>query len=251
MSPLHALTIFVVGILAGAVNTIVGSGTLLTFPLLLGFGYAPVLANVSNTIGLVPGSAAGAIGYRRELRGQGGRLRRLAGASVLGGCLGGALLLIVPGSAFAVIVIVFIVIAVIAVVAEPVLSRVLAGHRPKAQELPGPVAAAVVFIAGVYGGYFGAAQGILVLAVLSLALDDDLQRLNALKVVLVGLVNLVAGIVFICVAQVAWGPTGLIAAGSLIGGTIGARAGRRLPISVLRAAVVIVGIVAIIRLVGS
>ncbi len=231
-------------------NTVVGSGTLLTFPLLLSLGYAPVLANVSNTVGLVPGSAAGAIGYRRELRGQGPRLRRLAGASMLGGAVGAGLLLTVPASAFKVIVIGFIVIALILIVAEPALRRLLVRHRPRPGpgQRPGRGVTAAIFVTGVYGGYFGAAQGILLLGILSLALGEDLQRINALKVVLVGLVNLVSGLVFICLATVAWAPTGLIAGGALIGGTIGARVGRRLPTSALRALIVVVGVVAIVRL---
>jgi uncharacterized membrane protein YfcA len=107
-----------------------------------------------------------------------------------------------------------------------------------------------VFASGVYGGYFGAAQGILLLAILGLAVDDDLQRINALKVVLAGLVNLVAGVVFVLAARVAWAPALLIAAGSVIGGVLGASQGRRLPPPVLRAVIVIVGVVAIVRLLG-
>ena len=105
-----------------------------------------------------------------------------------------------------------------------------------------------VLVGGIYGGYFGAAQGIMVLAILSLGLDDDLQRLNAVKVILTGLVNLVSGVVFIFAAHVAWGAAGLIAAGSLIGGVVGARYGRRLSPGVLRAVIVVVGISAIVRL---
>ena len=190
------------GILAGTINTVVGSGTLLTFPVLLAFGYAPVLANVSNTVGLVPGSAAGAIGYRRELRGQRGRLQRLAGASVIGGggrCRAAAdragLGLSLDRD------------RVHRHRADPDRRRAgaVAGPGPPPTQAPATSrtlgATAAVFVTGVYGGYFGAAQGILLLGILSLALDDDLQRINALKVVLAGLVNLVSGLVFICVAQ--------------------------------------------------
>ena len=196
----------------------VGSGTLFTFPVLLGFGYAPVTANVSNTVGLVPGSVAGAIGYREELRGQRRRTMPLAAASVLGGITGAILLLSLPASAFKAIVPVFIAIALVLIVLQPRLSKLLARHRPPSQHQAGRAATAGVFASGVYGGYFGAAQGILLLAILTLALDDDLQRINALKVVLAGLVNLVAGIVFVFAAHVAWGAAALIAGGSIIGG---------------------------------
>jgi uncharacterized membrane protein YfcA len=125
---------------------------------------------------------------------------------------------------------------------------VLARHRPQGRELPGPLATLGVFAGGVYGGYFGAAQGILVLAILTLSLDDELQRLNAVKVVLTGLVNLISGVVFVIAAHIAWAPAGLIAAGSMLGGVAGARVGRRLPPPVLRAVIVVVGVVAIVRL---
>ncbi len=249
MSPLHAVVIFAAGIVAGTINTVVGSGTLVTFPVLLGFGYAPVTANVSNTVGLVPGSVSGALGYREELGGQGRRTLPLATASVLGGITGAVLLLSLPPSAFKDIVPAFIAIALVLIVFQPRLSKILARHRPPSQHQAGRMATAGVFASGIYGGYFGAAQGILLLAILTLALDDDLQRINAVKVVLAGLVNLVAGIVFVFAAHVAWGAAGLIAAGSVIGGVVGARAGRRLSPPLLRAVIVVVGIVAIVRLV--
>jgi uncharacterized membrane protein YfcA len=249
MTPLHAVAIFAAGIVAGAINTVVGSGTLFTFPVLLAFGYPPVVANVSNTVGLVPGSVSGTIGYRRELAGQRRRTLPLAVASVLGGITGAVLLLSLPASAFKAIVPVFIAIAVMLIVAQPRLARLLARHRAPSQHQAGRAATLAVFGSGVYGGYFGAAQGILLLAILTLAVDDDLQRINALKVVLAGLVNLVAGIVFVFVAHVAWGAAGLIAAGSVIGGLLGARAGRLLPAPALRVVIVVVGVAAIIRLV--
>jgi uncharacterized protein len=248
VSLLHALAIFAAGVVAGLINTVVGSGTLFTFPVLLGFGYAPVVANVSNTVGLVPGSAAGAFGYRRELSGQRHRTVPLAAASVLGGVAGAVLLLSLPASAFKSIVPAFIAIALVLIVAQPWLSRALERRRRPAHARAGPLATLGVFASGVYGGYFGAAQGILLLAILGLALDDDLQRINALKVVLAGLVNLVAGLVFVFVAHVAWLATALIAVGSTVGGLLGARAGRRLPPQALRAVIVVVGIIAIVRL---
>jgi uncharacterized membrane protein YfcA len=250
VSPLHALAIFLAGIVAGTINTVVGSGTLFTFPVLLAFGYAPVVANVSNTIGLVPGSAAGAVGYRRELAGQGRRTMPLAVASILGGVAGAVLLLSLPASAFKSIVPIFIAIALVLIIAQPWLVRAIQARRLRPRERAGPLATLAVLASGVYGGYFGAAQGILLLAVLGLELDDDLQRINALKVVLAGLVNLVAGVVFVFVAHVAWLPALLIAVGSSLGGILGARHGRRMSAPVLRALIVVVGVAAIVRLVA-
>jgi uncharacterized membrane protein YfcA len=248
LPPLHALVIFAAGIVAGTINTVVGSGTLVTFPVLLQFGYSPVVANVSNTVGLVPGSAAGAIGYREELRGQRARLLRLSAASLTGGIAGAILLLVLPASAFKEIVPAFIAIALVLIVLQPRLSRALAARGVHKRELAGPAATVAVFVAGIYGGYFGAAQGIMLLSILALSLNDDLQRINALKVVLAGLVNLVAGIVFVIAAHVAWGAALLIAVGSVIGGSLGARYGKRLPEDALRAVIVVVGIFAIVRL---
>lgn len=250
MSPLEILAIFAAGVVAGTINTVVGSGTLFTFPVLLAFGYAPVVANVSNTVGLVPGSATGAFGYRRELDGQRRRLLALSVASVSGGIIGAVLLLSLPASAFKDIVPVFIAVALVLIIVQPRLSARLATRRAEAREFAGPLATVGVFAGGIYGGYFGAAQGIMVLAILTLAIDDDLQRLNAVKVVLTGLVNLVSGLVFVFAAHIAWAPAGLIAAGSMLGGVLGARVGRRLPAPVLRAVIVVVGIAAIVHLVA-
>jgi|SRR5947209_5465043 len=250
----HALGIFGAGIVAGTINTVVGSGTLFTFPVLLAFGYSPVTANVSNTVGLVPGSVSGAIGYRRELAGQGERLLRLSTASAAGGIVGAILLLSLPPSAFKDIVPAFIVIALVLIVLQPRIGRVLESYRAgrareREREHLGLVSFLSVFATGVYGGYFGAAQGIMLLAILGLSLpDEDLQRVNAVKVVLAGLVNLIAGIVFVFAAHIAWLPALLIAVGSTIGGVLGARYGRRLPPAALRALIVAVGIFAIVRL---
>jgi uncharacterized membrane protein YfcA len=249
LSLLQALAILAAGGAAGAINVVVGSGTLITFPVLLAFGYAPVVANVSNTIGLVPGSVAGAIGYRHELAGQGRRIRTLACATALGAATGATLLLTLPASAFKAIVPVFIAAALVLIVVQPRLATLLRRHRDDAHGRVGPALMGAVFVTGVYGGYFGAAQGIMLLAVLGLALDDALQRLNATKNVLAGLANLLSGIIFALVAHVYWPAVGLIAIGSICGGTLGARYGRRLPPAPLRALIVAVGIVAIVRLV--
>jgi hypothetical protein len=248
LSLLQALAILAAGGAAGAINAVVGSGTLITFPVLLAFGYAPVVANVSNTIGLVPGSVAGAVGYRHELVGQGRRIRTLACATALGAATGATLLLTLPASAFKAIVPVFIAAALVLIVVQPRLAAALRRHRGHAHGRIGPALLFVVYLTGVYGGYFGAAQGIMLLAILGLALDDALQRVNATKNVLAGLANLLSGLIFALVAHVYWPAVGLIALGSICGGTLGARYGRRLPPAPLRALIVAVGIVAIVRL---
>ena len=248
MTGLEHVAIFAAGMAAGTINTIVGSGTLITFPVLLAVGFEPVVANVSNSVGLFPGSLSGAYGYRRELSGQRDRLRRLGGASLLGGITGALLLLTLPDRAFKAIVPVLIALALVLVVVQPSLTRVIRRGRTAVPLHGGPLLLAAVYGAGVYGGYFGAAQGVLLMAILGLALHDDLQRLNAAKNVLAGLVNLVSAVLFVAAAEVAWRPALLIAAGSVIGGQIGARVGRRLPPAALRGVIVLVGALAIANL---
>ena len=247
----EAVAVALAGLAAGTINTVVGSGTLITFPVLLAVGYPPVLANVSNTVGLVPGSASGAIGYRAELAGQRSRLVRLGSASVVGAVLGAAALLTAPEAAFRAVVPVLIALACVLVVVQPAVSRRLAdrGRNPGAHG--GPLLYAGVLLTGVYGGYFGAAQGVLLIAVMGLLLDEELQRINAAKNVLAGLVNLVAALVFIAVTDVAWEAAGLIAAGSVVGGQLGAFLGRRIPPAVLRATIVLVGIAAIVKILAD
>jgi uncharacterized membrane protein YfcA len=247
---LEALAIFAAGIVAGTMNTIVGSGTLVTFPTLLGFGYDPVVANMSNNVGLVPGSVAGAIGYRGELEGQRERVLRMAVASFLGGLTGAVLLLTLPRSAFNAIVPFFIGVALVLVVVQPRVSRWVAARRDEAPEHAGVLGLAGVYLAGIYGGYFGAAQGIIIMAILGLALHEALQRLNGIKNILAGINNAVAAGVFIVFGQIAWGPVVLIALGATVGGVVGARVGRRLPPWGLRLVIIAVGTFAIVRLVA-
>jgi uncharacterized membrane protein YfcA len=272
---LRALAIFAAGLAAGTINTVVGSGTLITFPTLLAFGYPPVLANVSNNVGLVPGVASGVYGYRSELGGQRRRLIRLGSASVGGGLVGAILLLTLPQSAFKAIVPALIGLAVVMVIIQPRLAKWVAERQraraalvapdggaadgganaeaasaaPSAEEaIGGPVLWVLVFAAGIYGGYFGAAQGVLLIGMLGIALNDSLQRLNGAKNVLAGLVNAIAAVVFILATHIDWGVAGLIAAGSIIGGQIGARIGKRLPPWGLRVVIVCVGTAALVKL---
>jgi uncharacterized protein len=345
---LRALAIFAVGLAAGTINTVVGSGTLITFPTLLAFGYPPVLANVSNNVGLVPGVASGVYGYRSELGGQRRRLIRLGSASVCGGLVGAILLLTLPQSAFKDIVPALIGLAVVMVIIQPRLAKWVAERQraraaaatpdgvgtggdgdatgaaaagegsgavaddsspglaaggtsavavaggasavavagdasavavagdasavavagdasavavaggtsavavaapPAAAEaIGGPVLWVLVFLAGIYGGYFGAAQGVLLIGMIGIALNDSLQRINAAKNVLAGLVNGLAAVVFILATHIDWGVAGLIAAGSIIGGQVGARIGKRLPPWGLRLLIVCVGTAALVKL---
>lgn len=252
MSPAEALAVLAAGIGAGTLNTIVGSGTLLTFPVLLAVGLSPVTANVSNTLGLVSGAVTGAIGYRHELAGQRDRLIRLGIVGLLGGTTGAVLLVTLPSQAFHAIVPALIATAVVLVVLQPRLTPAVQARRERrgttAPATGGPLLIAGMFLASVYGGYFGAAQGVLYLSLMGLLLDETLQRLNGLKNVLAAMVNGVAAVFFVIVAPMDWAAAGLIALGSTLGGILGARVGRRLPPTALRALIVVVGVAAIMQL---
>jgi len=252
MTLLEALAVVLAGVAAGTINTVVGSGTLVTFPTLLAVGLPPVAANVTNTVGLVPGSVSGAVGYRRELEGQRPRVLRIGAASLVGGVVGAVLLLVLPEDAFSAIVPVLIGLGVLLVLLQPRISAWVARRHdaPGARARNAVVGSwwvwPAVLVAGVYGGYFGAAQGVLLMGILGVGIAEDLQRLNALKNVLAGLVNAVAGVLFIVVADVDWVIVALIGVGSIIGGQLGATVGRRLPGPVLRAAIVLVGVTALV-----
>ena len=248
MSPLEAVAILAAGFAAGTINTIVGSGSLLTFPALLALGYPPVVANVSNTVGLVPGSISGAIGYRRELRGQVRRVVLLSVVGAAGGLTGALLLLALPATSFERVV-PFLVLGACALVAlQPRLSRTVANRRSQTgREHPLPLLGGV-FLTGIYGGYFGAAQGVILIALLGIFLTDDIQRLNGLKNVITAVVNGVAGVLFVLVAPVAWPPALLLAAGAIVGGQVGAVVARRLPPTALRGTIVVVGTIVGLRL---
>ena len=244
------------GLAAGAINAVVGSGTLVTFPVLLATGLPAVTASVTNSLGLVPGNVGGAVGYRRELTGQRGLLLRLLPASVLGALTGAFLLLHLPASAFEAVVPVLIGLAVVLVAVQPLLTRRLAARRtgtpgpPRGWRMAGLVGAA--YATGSYGGYFAASQGVLQVGLFGLLLAEPLQRLNALKNVLTSAVNGVAALAYVLVAadRVHWPSAALVAAGSLAGGLLGARYGRRLPSAVLRTAIVVLGVVAVVVLVA-
>lgn len=233
--------------MAGTVNTIVGSGSLLTFPTLVGLGYSPLVANVSNKVGLVPGAMSGTVGYRQELVGQRDRAIQLGLCSIAGGLSGGVLLLVFP-SAFEAVVPWLVILAVGIVVLQPRISRFLADHDKPPRTKAGWPLRGFVFLVAIYGGYFGAAQGVMVIGLLALGLDDTLQRLNGLKNAMVSLVNGAAGVVFLIAAPVAWLPALLIALSSILGGQVGARVGRRLPAQVLRGIIVVAGVAVAVKL---
>jgi len=259
VGPAETLAIFGVGIAAGTVNAIVGSGSLITFPTLLAFGYPPVLANVSNNIGVVPGNVSGALGYRRELAGQRSRLIRLGVVAAAGSAAGAAALLSLPSAWFRFIVPVLILIACVLVVVQPWLSLRIAARRNSRAEADGgsaqgpeaisPVLSAGVLGSSAYGGYFGAAQGVLLIGLLGTFLDESLQRVNAAKNVLAGIANGVAALIFIVFAHVAWLVVLLIATGSTLGGLLGARFGRQLPPLALRIFVVLIGVISAVKLI--
>lgn len=249
----EVVALLAAGMAAGTMNTIVGSGTLITFPTLLFFGYTPLVANVSNTVGLVTGGLTGIAGYRAELVGQGPTLRRLVPVSFIGALTGAILLLELPESAFEAIVPALIGAALLMVLFGPRLQTWAAARHPDHDSLGRRLLMTVgVFAAGIYGGYFGAAQGALLVGLMSVLMTISLQRINAAKNVLVTVVNSVAAITFMLVAweRINWPVVALIAAGALPGGYVGARVGRRLSPVMLRGVIVVVGVVAIAKMVA-
>lgn len=253
MSWLHLLALLGAGGAAGLINTVVGSGTLVTFPVLLALGVPSVVANVTNTVGLAPGSLSGALATRQELTGQRSRLVRLGAASLVGGIVGALLLLRLPSAAFDAIVPILIGLGCVLVVAQPALSKRVAARRERLGVGEAPAHGSVglwlaVLATGVYGGYFGAAQGVLLIAVMGIGLAETLPRVNAVKNVLALIVNGVAGVVFILISSVNWPAAAALAVGSVLGAQVGGRVGRRLPPLVYRVVIVAVGVAAIINL---
>ncbi|GAA2108422.1 sulfite exporter TauE/SafE family protein [Actinomadura alba] len=252
MTPGEMLAVFAAGVSAGAINAVVGSGTLITFPVLLAVGLSPVTATVSNALGVIPGSISGAVGYRRELGGQGGRILKLSAGALLGGLAGATLLLALPATAFEVIVPALVGLALVLVVLQPLIGRSVRHRREPTGDSPrrdgGPLLFTGLTLASVYGGYFAAAQGIIYMSLMGMLLDEPLQRLNAVKNVLVAVVNAVAALFFLFVADFDWTAVVLIAAGSALGGQIGAKVGRRFSPAVLRTLIVTIGTAAIVHL---
>lgn len=249
MSWIEVVILFVSGTLAGIINTVVGSGSLITFPVLLALGYPPVLANVTNNVGVFPGGISGAIAYRKELKGQLKPVLALATFSAIGGLAGALLLLQLPAEVFGSVVPALIVLALLLVVFGPWIKRTIAARRIDRGDTEVPRNRVALFtttaLTGVYGGYFGAAQGVILLSSLSILLPGSLQRANAYKNVLAATANGAAAIVFVLISQVAWLAAGVIAIGAILGGQIGGWVGQRLPPLVLRIVIVVVGLAAI------
>jgi uncharacterized membrane protein YfcA len=240
---------------AGLINAVVGTGTLITFPTLLALGVPPVLANVSNSIGLAPGSLSAALASKPDLVGQRARIIRYGIASLLGSIVGAVLLLWLPPSAFKAIVPVLIALGCVLVIIGPWLTRRIAARRERlgvteVSAVGPPWLFVAIIFTGMYGGYFGAAQGVLVMAIMGVAVAETLPRINGLKNVLVMIANAVAGVVFVIISEVDWWIVLALAVGSVLGAQVGARVGRKLPPIVYRVVIVSVGVVAIITLVG-
>jgi len=253
----EAAVIFVAGICAGGMNVIVASGSLVTFPILLLFGYPPLTANVTNNLGMVAGGVSGIYGYRRELKPNRAILLRLAPASVIGSLVGAMLLLALPAEAFQTIVPALIAIGLVMVVIGPAVQR-RAARRTRAlgRDAGTPSAASRIVLPigmallGIYGGYFGAAQGILFIGLMGMFLNEGIQRLTAIKNVVATLVNAVAAVAFLIFAweHIDWPVVALISSGTFIGGYLGAHFGRRLSPVVLRALIIVIGLLALIKI---
>jgi uncharacterized membrane protein YfcA len=252
------ILIALAGVAAGAINTLVGSGTLVTFPTLVALGYPPVVSTMSNAIGLVAGGISGTWGYRRELGGQWHRLRWQMPASFVGALVGAWLLLHLPEKVFTEVVPVLLIAALILVLVGPRIqnwarNRAEAAGQSVEHVSRGRMVALVIgtFAVGIYGGYFTAAQGILLMGVMGALLPEDMQRMNAAKNLLSLIVNVVAAVAYILVAfdRISWPAAGLIALGSLVGGYLGARYGRKLSPNALRAFIIVVGLIGLYRLV--
>ena len=243
MDVVEVVLLIVAGLAAGAVNAIAGGGSLITFPTLIAIGLPPVAANVTNSIAVCPGYLSSVVGSRADLGGQGRWLRTLIPTCVVGAVLGCGLLLGTPARAFEVVV-PFLVLAAAATLAFQRRLRNLVGHpRTVAARRQAVTVHAVVFVGAIYGGYFGAALGVILVAALALVLDESLNRINALKNVLSATAGVVTVVVFAIFGPVHWGAALTLAPATVIGGYAGARLARRLPAPLLRALIVAFGTV--------
>ncbi len=258
----EALLIFAAGLGAGAINAAVGSGTLITFPALVAFGVPPQTATMSNALGLIPGNVASSFGYRKQMAGYGKQVATWLPASILGSIVGALLLVVLPSTTFEAVVPVLIVLAVIMVIGQPFLKRALAKRAEKAgrtapakpEDTSSAVkvaALAAIFFTAIYGGYFAAAQGVLLVGLLGVLTAYSLQQINGFKNVLVLGVNTVAAIIYMIVGfdKINWTAVLLVAVGSLIGGYAGAKFAQKLPDPLLRGIIVVLSIIAFFRII--
>jgi uncharacterized membrane protein YfcA len=241
LSPLHALLLALAGVGAGVINGVAGGGTLISFPTLLALGYPALTANMTSTVGIWPGYLGGTAGFRREISDQSARIRILAIPAIAGAVVGSVLLLVTPSHTFRSLAPWLVLVASVLFGIQPLLARLLADQHERH-----PTRQLLLYggtgLAAVYGGYFGAGMGVMLLAVLGLALPDHLVRTSGLRTILSVLVNGIAAAVFIAHGTVAWVAVGILAAGSLVGGFVGSTVARQLPVPILRVAIVLVGL---------
>lgn len=249
LSPLGLVVLTLAAIAAGVINTVVGSGSLITFPTLLALGMPPVPANMANTVGLAIGNIGGIVGYRRELRGTRSALIPLIAVTLVGAVVGALALLALPPSVFRLVAPVLIVVGCVLVAIQPLLNRRRPEARAHASLAPRWLREPLILLTGTYGGYFGAAQGVLIVGVLDLTMSEDLQRINAIKNVLQTVAGWAATVVFVMHTALPWLAIGVIAVGSLLGSAIGSALGRRLPAWVLRAMIILIGVLAVAYLI--
>ncbi|MCD4535823.1 sulfite exporter TauE/SafE family protein [Nocardioides sp. cx-169] len=253
MTGLEQLAVLVTGLGAGVLTSTVGVASLLSFPVLVAVGLPPVVANVSNTLGMTPASLSGSFGYRRELREHPGVTATVIVTCTAGSAVGAVLLLALPSSVFETVVPWLILFTCLLVGAQPAISRRLRRRHPDGEALPdrtrmSPVTTVFSTLVGAYGGYFGAGSGVMMVAVLGFGLDLELRIVNGLKTLAILCGNLLAALIFIFVAEVDWRAVGLLAAGSVVGGYVGARVGRRLPPTLFRALIVTAGVTAAVTM---
>ena len=253
MTGLEQLAVLAAGLGAGILTTTVGVASLLSFPVLVAIGIPPVVANASNTVGLIPAGLSGSFGYREELREHPRVTATVILTCAAGAVLGAALLLGLDPSVFEAVVPWLILFTCLLVGAQPWISRWLrrhhdASHPPAPRETMSPTTTFFAALTGVYGGYFGAGSGVMMVAVLALGLDLELRIINALKTLAVLSGNVVAGVIFLFAADLDWRAVVLLAVGSVVGGYVGARIGRKLPPTVFRVLVVAAGITAAVAM---
>jgi hypothetical protein len=242
LTPEQGIVLGVAGLLGGAVNSVAGGGSLISFPALLAVGYPGVTANMTNTVALWPGYVGGSVAYRRELEGQRSRAMVLATTCVLGGLAGSVLLLTTPASVFKRAVPWLILLACALFALQPLATHALTKRQAPSKEHRSLGLHVAVFLAAIYGAYFGAGLGIVLLAVLGLAIPDSLQKLNGLKQVLSVVINSVAVVAYGVFGPVAWTAVAIMAVASLVGGRLGGGFARRLSPILLRVLVLGFGV---------